>query len=223
MLERVFRRLGYYSERDATRWFKPEAAAFQFYCQYIGPGDVVLEAGAYRGYTTVGLLVNIARYAYAFEPNPENFRGLAENTRGLERTLRIFNLGLGDHEWVAEMRGEGSYSSFVFHDSPRWKNARVVTLDSLNLDPSPTVLILDCEGMEVEAIGGAKKTIAQSVHSVLVETHQLGARNTEPEVKDSLSLLGFEDIQTRQSGWTRPWKTDELRDTWVLARRTGGA
>jgi FkbM family methyltransferase len=212
MFERIFRKLGYYSERQANLLFRPKAAAYQFYCQYLGSDDIVVEAGAFRGFTTVGMLVNFVRFVYGFEPDPVNFKHLKDNSRGLERRLRIFNLGLGDHEEVAEMRGSGAYMSFVSGDSSSGARARVVTLDSLGLDPSPTVLIFDCEGMEVEAIRGAERTMARSVHSVLVEIHG----GTEPKVREILSQAGFADIQSRKAGWN---KEGAYHSTWVLARR----
>jgi len=214
MLARVFRKLGYYSEREASRRFRPEPAAFQFFSQYLGSEDVVVEAGAYRGHTTVGFLVHVARFVYAFEPNPDNFKHLKENSRGLEHRLRVLNLGLGDRDEVAEMRGTGSDSTFVYEDSePTVARARVVPLDSLNLDPSPTVLVIDCEGMEVEAIRGAERTM-EKVHSVLVEIHG----DTEPKVREILSQAGFDDLQTRSSGWN---EKGAYHDKWVLARRVG--
>jgi FkbM family methyltransferase len=216
MLERVLQKLGYYSEREANRRFKPEAAAYQFYCQYLGPEDIVVEAGAFRGYTTVGMLVKFAKFVYAFEPNPDDFKHLKGNARGFELRLRIFNLGLSDREEVSEMWGKDGYASFLNKRPYPSAKARVVPLDSLHLDPSPTVLILDCEGMEPQAIKGAEKTIAKSVHSVLVETHEIGSADTEPEVKDMLSQLGFADIQTRMEGWNTK---DGYHGRWVLARR----
>jgi FkbM family methyltransferase len=213
MLERALQKLGYYSEKEAIRRFKPKAAAFQFYCQYLGPGDIVVEAGAFRGFTTVGLLANIVKLIYAFEPNPDNFRHLKENSRGANR-IRIFNLGLGDHEEVVEIRGSADFSSFVDREQSPGPKARIVSLDSLNLDPSPTALILDCEGMELEAITGAQKTIAKSIRSVLVETHP--PYSTETKVGDILSNAGFSDVQVRDSGWN---KEGAYHGTWVLARK----
>jgi len=218
VFERVFRKLGYYTEREANRMFKPEAAAYQFYCEYLGPEDVVLEAGAYRGYTTVGLLVNVAKFVYALEPDPDNFRHLRDNCRGLEDHIRPLNLGLSDREEVREVRGRGSYSNFV-KDLPKGgATARLVSLDSLNLDPSPTVLVLDCEGMEHLVIDGARKTIERSVHSTLVEIHE----DTEPMVRDALKRAGLADIEVHESGWSRPWRPDEYHDRWVAARRPQG-
>lgn len=213
---RFLRKLGYYSEREAIRSFRPEAAAFQIYCQYFGPDDIVVEAGAFRGYTTIGLLVKLAKFVYAFEPNPDNFKHLEKNTKGFETRLRLLNLGLGDHDELAEMRGSKSGASFVYRMTSSGAKGRIVTLDSLNLNPSPTVLILDCEGMETEAIKGAEKTIGISVHSILVETHHLRSGDTEPRVKDILSQLGFADIQTRQTGWN---KQNARHDRWVVAQK----
>jgi FkbM family methyltransferase len=216
VFERLFRKLGYYSEQYAARGFKPEPAAFQFYCQYLQSEDIVVEAGAFRGWTTVGFLVNMVKFVYAIEPNPDSFKHLRKNCRRYENSkVKTINVGLGDREEVAVMHGGAeSWATFCpqTDSSPRVK-ARLVSLDSLNLDPSPTVLILDCEGMEVRAIKGAEKTIAKSVHSVLVETHG----GTEPEVKDILSRNGFANIQTRQSGWNKP---GAYHDKWVVATRS---
>jgi hypothetical protein len=92
-----------------------------------------------------------------------------------------------------------------------------VTLDSLNLNPKPTVLIVDLEGYEAEAIRGASRTIDNSVHSVLVEAHPYGVNgDTAPGIKRMLKEMGFTNVQIKETGlvWKNGWT-----DKWVLATK----
>jgi FkbM family methyltransferase len=199
------------------RRLRPERAAIRFYGQYVGPNDVVVEAGAFRGYTTIGVLRDLCRLVYAFEPNPENFRDLSRVTKTFTRVV-IFNVGLGDKTAVREMRGSGSGSTFLVRDELVVAKAQILPLDSIKLDPKPKVLIFDLEGYEIEAILGSTKTISQSVHSVLVEVHPLGTGgDTSVAIKALLEEVGgFKNIEVKETGST--W-ADGYRDRWLLATK----
>jgi hypothetical protein len=100
----------------ALRYMGPEIAAIKWYGHYIEPEDVVVEAGASRGYSTVGALYNLCRFTYAFEPNPTNFKYLSPVTEGIS-SIKTFDLGLGDQTSKKGMRDMRDGSTFILKDA----------------------------------------------------------------------------------------------------------
>ena len=64
-------------------------------------GDIVVDAGACFGAFTV-LASQVAAKVYSFEPHPENFMLLKENTKDL-KNVEIYNCALGKYNGEAYM------------------------------------------------------------------------------------------------------------------------
>ena len=180
--------------------------------KYIRKEDVVVEVGANMGACTL-VLCRIAKYVHALEPNPRTFKYLENfvRVRGREN-VSLYNVGLSDKPkkaWLRYNQSNISASASIFEQSNAKYSGQIAvsltTLDSLELNPRPSVLLFDCEGSEIEALHGALRTIQGSVREVLVESHNLkDGKSTLVEAKNFLESLGFES-ETFVDGDGIPW------------------
>lgn len=162
--------------------YEPETIAFL--TANCGAGDIV-HAGAYFGDFLPALSRACAARAqvWAFEPNPENFRcaGVTCAINGLNN-VRLMNSGLGPARAQAVMqvrdqtgRALGGSSQLVEEAgglSDRLTTAvDLVALDDVvPADRQVSVIQLDVEGFEQQALVGAVKTIARCLPILLLET-----------------------------------------------------
>jgi FkbM family methyltransferase len=176
--------------------WEPDTIAFVM--ANAGAGDIV-HAGTYFGDFLPGFsrAVLPGNRVWAFEPNPENFHA-ATITRQLNRldNVEIFNAGLGHQEAPMKLRvraegqAQGGASRIV-------EKSRAVPADELVDVPvvrvddvvprfrRVSVLQLDVEGFEQNALTGALETIAAWRPIVIVETLP------EPWVVKNLVPLGY--------------------------------
>ena len=140
---------------------------------FIKQGDVVIDAGACLGdHTTVYLRsAGPTGTVHAFEPNPVAFECLAHNCP----TAVLHKEALGEKFW------RGDISMGQTEDAPPHDNlgaacvvpvpggiVRVVPLDSFKF-PRVNFMKLDVEGMELDALKGAKDTILRCRPVIMVE------------------------------------------------------
>ena len=160
---------------------RAEEIAYSMFPRYIGKADVVVEVGANRGGATL-FLSEIARFVYAFEPNPSVFEQLKRHI-AVRPNVEVYNLGAGAKPETARFNvpppgaetdtfgsryvvSGGSYVSEI--------EVKIVRLDDLSYLLDPTVLVFDCEGSEVAALDGAERLLgARGVHTVIAEMHYL--------------------------------------------------
>lgn len=138
---------------------------------FINPGDVVLDAGANIGFTALYFLKCGAGEVHAFEPDPRNFRRLAQlKTRG---KVRVYPEALGSKDGEVEFiisRSHNQGSTLdqrmlekfpeVFAGSEHIK-VRVYTLPSRLPDVHFDFMKIDVEGAEAALLTGAR-TILES-------------------------------------------------------------
>ncbi|MGI0081373.1 MAG: FkbM family methyltransferase [Nitrososphaerales archaeon] len=145
--------------------------------------DVIAEVGALFGGGTQ-IIAGIARVVYSFEPVKHNFAALRENTRNY-MNVRPARLAIGNMSGrfninIYKLQGKVSTGASSLRDATEYwgeltpdstQKVEVVSLDSLKLDPRPTVLICDCEGSEVEVLEGARETI-KNLRLIMIEMHK---------------------------------------------------
>ena len=168
--------LPYYLRLIKTR--QPERSGLTLYPRYVLPSDIVIEVGARIGGGTL-LLSNLAKHVYSFEPNPNSFRCLKACTNK-KSNVTIFQSGCGDENGEAllnllendKLSYQASIKTRKGVKYDRKEKIKIIKLDDLEFDLKPTILILDCEGFEMEVLKGAKKRLNE-IKKVLVEFHRL--------------------------------------------------
>lgn len=126
----------------------------------LGDNEIFADLGAYNGDTAAEFMSacnNNFRHLYAFEPNPKNFRKLTKNLPEDER-ITLINAAAGRENGIVKISAnEGRMSRE--NGSGKTVEIPVLALDEA-VSENVTVLKLDVEGAEREAILGAKRHIA---------------------------------------------------------------
>lgn len=166
--------------------------------EFIKEGDVVIDAGACLGDHTIVYLGKVGKTGtvHAFEPNPVAFECLAYNCP----TAVLHKEALGEKFW------RGDISMGQTEDAPAHDNlgaacvvqvpggiVRVIPLDSLKF-PRVNFIKLDIEGMEFDALKGARDTILRCKPVIMAEFNiammkQRGA--TPMDICDFMRDLGY--------------------------------
>lgn len=131
----------------------------------LGKDEIFADLGAYNGDTAAEFMSacnNNFRHLYAFEPNPKNFRRLVKSTltKNLSEDERItlFNAAAGRENGIVKISANEGRMSHA-GGSGKTVDISVFALDEAAPE-DVTVLKLDVEGAEREAILGARRHIA---------------------------------------------------------------
>lgn len=176
-----------------------EPAQTRLFASLVGPGDTVLDVGAHTGYYTLLAAALVGRHGrvWAFEPDPRNARYLRRHIRinGV-RTARTEEVAVTDRTGAARFGGgSGSGTGRIQVDGGI--EVRTVTLDHVcgRHDIRPTLIKLDVEGAEVEALRGAERTLSRARPLVLLSTHGAAAHHASLALLNQLGY-GAEPIRT---------------------------
>lgn len=120
--------------------------------------EVYFDCGAKDGDTAI-IFHNLKKGNYKkivnFEPDEANFELLEKNTKIFSKIENI-NAGVGDTEEQLAFNGNnGGHSSF---DNNGTLMAKIIPLDNF-IDQNPTLIKMDIEGFELDALVGAKKIL----------------------------------------------------------------
>ena len=125
----------------------------------LGDNEIFADLGAYNGDTAAEFIEacgNSFRHIYAFEPNPKNFRKLTKNLPESEK-ITLFNAAAGRENGTVKISAnEGRMSRE--NGSGKTVEIPVLAVDEA-VSENVTVLKLDVEGGEREAILGARRHI----------------------------------------------------------------
>ena len=155
----------------------------------LSPGDLVLDAGAYCGASTIAFAkaVGLTGHVVALEPDPDNRAALYRNLRehGI-RNVSVVDAGLWSETSVVSFVADGNLGSAVASVLPRRGRtllARMLSLaDALELArqlsglPRVTFIKLDIEGAEVPVLRHADALRGNSPR-LIIEPHR--ARGTD--------------------------------------------
>ncbi len=180
-----------------------EPQTIGFLVSHSGPGDIV-HAGAYFGDFLPALSRSCAPDAkiWAFEPNPENYRCALITTiiNGLQN-IELTNAGLGDQPGSLAMvttdaqgraLGGRSYIPAQGIEPAGTETIRIVTVDEVvSSTRKVSIIHLDVEGYEKQALGGALKTIQRWSPILLLERLP-----EQPWLSAHISQLGYRVAQT---------------------------
>lgn len=154
--------------------FSPGETAFL--CSLVGPGSIVIDGGANIGALTVPLAraVGDLGSVLAIEPQRLTFQALcanvAQNSLGNVRTLQVA-LGRAPGSLKIpslDLTVPQNVGGFAVQGHKEGDSVPVVRIDDLNL-PGLTLLKLDLEGMEREALAGAHRTIRDHAPIIYAE------------------------------------------------------
>jgi FkbM family methyltransferase len=124
-------------------------------------GAIALDGGAFIGDSALAIREYGVGAIYCFEPDRQNIVAL-EQTIKMNRLDNVFieEAGLGGRRTTAVVSGNRSVASLIADDSDE-DAVRVTTIDEFCAERNviPGLIKLDIEGMEYEAILGARKTI----------------------------------------------------------------
>jgi len=145
----------------------PRTSTFpQYYHPIVKPeaNDIILDAGAYDGDTILNIInQNISyKHIYAFEPDPDNYNKLLQNTIH-HKNINCYKLGIWSKKEELFFSNIASGRSAITHDQ---QNANF-TIDCISLDElfddkeKPTLIKMDIEGAEYEALIGARNIISR--------------------------------------------------------------
>ena len=134
----------------------------------INKKDVVLDVGANIGDFT--LLASLkAKKVIAIEPNPDTFAVLLKNASSLGN-VTLINKAVGDSHRFVRIEGDGVGARIADDSKGAIEMDRIDNLlDSLSV--SPTILKMDIEGSEFNALNEEK--FLSHVRRAVIETHSL--------------------------------------------------
>lgn len=131
---------------------------------------VAIQAGGAAGIWPMAL-ANIFNTVYTFEPNPEHFICLCENTNCYDNIIR-FQSALGNEKDFVEMN-----TSIYPTNTGAWFVQKGGVTPTLKIDdfrfPVVDFICLDIEGYEVNALKGAIHTLVEHQPLVMIESKQL--------------------------------------------------
>jgi len=146
-------------------WSEGEAELFR---KVVKPRDVVIEAGANVGALTIPLakIVGDAGGVHAFEPQKDNFDCLAWNVRSL-RNVTLWPRALASSQYLISYAAVdpdkvcnlGSTELSTDHGSVTANSHVTTTIDEMFPYASVSFIKADVEGMELEILQGAVRTI----------------------------------------------------------------
>ncbi len=153
----------------------------------LADGEFLVDAGAYTGDSVTEFVKACAagkvryRGIACFEPDPEIFARLAANTAGI-RDLALERLGLWSASGTvafagADLRQPGctmiiSANSIGGEPPPEGTiEIRTARLDDHFRDQRVTIIKMDIEGAEIEALKGARQTIARCRPKLIVSAY----------------------------------------------------
>lgn len=153
---------------------------------HLNRGDTFYDVGANIGFLTLiaAKVVGPEGHAVAFEPLPANVEQLRKNV-ALNSFANVTVVAAA----ISDTESSGQFSlGRVARDAGKLLETDsseagievpVTTIDAVVTNtplPAPTVMKIDVEGKEIEALAGALDTIARHRPTVLVEVHWLGSR-----------------------------------------------
>ena len=143
----------------------------------------IIDIGAWWGPWTLWWRKR-AEKIIAFEPNPDVFLDLKQNTNKL-KNCTIHNTALGDTTGKVSMQYETHTGTCHVKDYNGSINLR--TLDSYNFQ-NVDIIKIDVEGFEIPVLNGAKQTILSQRPWIQIEGNSSGERYGRSKI-DIFNLL----------------------------------
>ena len=169
----------------------PYAQEIQLIKQYVNKDSICLDIGANIGSFTV-FLSGIAKHVYAFEPEPNNFKQLQENTKHLDN-VEIFDIALSHKLGYETLYTCPTNTGMHRMYKSKWCEGGeqikvpVSTIDITfilnHFTPTINFVKIDVEGFEYNVIMGMMNIIKRDHPTIMMEWHppSLIEAGTNPE------------------------------------------
>ena len=141
-------------------------------------GTVAIDMGAYIGTHTMTLVDAVGKKGkvYVFEPQTWAYNGILKTIKKNNiKNAKVFNVGMSDKKGSLKFCSDFSGSSSICSERRQSKKVwneiytiPVITLDSLKLK-NVSIMKIDVEGHELNALMGAKKTILSNRPIIVIE------------------------------------------------------
>ena len=150
-------------------FFIPYATFFSGEYDFLNPRreDVVIDAGANIGDFTAKIARKVSR-VIAIEPSRESLSYLRFNV-GNTQNITIIQKAIGNERGIIGFTGQGVSAAVKEHANNR---VEIDTLDRIceDLKIAPTLLKMDIEGYEGDALSGMEKSM-DTVRRMVIEVH----------------------------------------------------
>lgn len=196
-------------------WNPVEYAAFR---AASAPGGTALDVGANVGAYALlfGAWMGPGGRVYAFEPSPGAYDGLRRHValNGLADVVRLVRAAVSDVEGRAALAGadQQGTSRLAQPDEGATEMVETMTIDGFCAREGivPTLIKIDVEGWELEALRGARRTIARGGDglALFVEMHPTVWRErglSADDVRAEIDLQGLRAVPLR-----------DVADPWAL-------
>ena len=179
------------------KWEPKIAAILTKYCK---SGTTAIDMGAYIGTHTMSLVDGVGNNGkvVTFEPQPWAFKGIKKTlAKNNIKNVKLVNAGLSDKKGKIKFCSDGSGSSSVCTERSagrkKWAEVYdipIVTLDSYNLN-GVSIMKVDVEGHELNALMGAKKTIEKCNPVIVLEVWRKRT-NRFQKIKEFMDSVNYE-------------------------------
>ncbi len=163
--------------------------------QYLKKDDLVLDVGANIGNHAVFFAGVTGCKVVAFEPNPDASALLKTNISNneLDDRIDVVEVGIGAKKgkaYLAKVEGNLGATSL---ELGRRGHVEIRTLDSIDLPGPPRLLKIDVEGMELDVLQGARKTLTAHKPTICCE---VASHKNLAEVRAYLEAFGYVSIES---------------------------
>ncbi|OIQ10517.1 FkbM family methyltransferase [Neomoorella thermoacetica] len=159
--------------RSLSQYGEWAQTEIDFLLGFLDSGDTVIDAGAFIGTHTIAFARKVGPNGkiYAFEPHPVTFEILKRNvSQNAITNVFLFNVALSDMRGTNLVKGNDFFAS----DNPGMFSIRSILNETLSFDKTLSIetmvldeisfdkcdlIKLDIEGMEFNALNGARKTL----------------------------------------------------------------
>lgn len=180
-------------ERPYERRVKKSRLIDHAMALHSGSTDCVIQAGGHVG-VWPNRLVEYFNTVYTFEPHPDNYAALLENTKG-KNQIKAYKMALGDG-WRTDSLKFSDKSTgmhYIAHGGDAIVNMTSIDLFCKEHNLFPGAIFLDVEGFELFALLGAEKTIKRNAPLITCEENECGKRyGVKPgEITKYLKKFGY--------------------------------
>ena len=166
--------------------------------------EIYMDLGAFNGDTVAEFLRNVSSYRkiYAAEPDIKNFSRLGNNTQHLSN-IECLNVCISDHCGEVTFSKDGGRNS---NAEKKGNTVKCMTVDSIIGENDVTYIKFDVEGLEKEAIDGAKNTIKRCKPKMLISCYH----RSEDIFAIPLQIMSIRDdykVYIRHNPYIPAWDT----------------